>query len=149
LAKYRVLVILEASSLPKKCFYFLFHFLFLLIPTAHSEGDVIHHPIIDYWNQPCWPLSPVLLLPLALESPVAHLVVASYREHTSGRFSVKSCWGGCCDGKGEGSGGGGSAGEGGGEGGGKVGDEGDGESGGENGGDGEHDGGSGDFCCGG
>ncbi len=75
--------------------------------------------------------------------------MASYRELTCGRFSMKSCWGGCCNSKGEGSGGGGSVGEGGGKGGGEVGGKGDGESGVENGGGGEHNGDSGDCSCGG
>ena len=39
-------------------FYFFLHFLFLFIPTARREGDVVHQPFIDYWNQPYRPLSP-------------------------------------------------------------------------------------------
>ena len=43
-----VLVSLEASSLPNQIFLFHVLFLFLLIPAARREGDVVHHPIIDY-----------------------------------------------------------------------------------------------------
>jgi hypothetical protein len=45
MAKYRVLVNLDAYSLPNQM---LFHFLFLLIPAARREGDVVYPSIIDY-----------------------------------------------------------------------------------------------------
>jgi hypothetical protein len=75
MAKNRVLVSLDACSLPNQILTFSISFINPI--DSHARRVFVHSSTLEYYShQPCRPLSP-LLFPLAPEQPVAQPLAAT------------------------------------------------------------------------